>query len=165
MHDTAGGILEREGVARAGPDELKDLPAKAAGPVLVAFVAAWCEVSREQAPVLARLAKRFGDRVRFAFADVDRNAGDAGRLNVRSVPAVIIFAKERELERKVGAAAEDELARVVEKALEEYRKIEETQKPDENDEGDGAPAEPARLPESGSDGKSDGEAEDGPAKG
>ena len=136
MAETASHILENAGVARVDAEELEGLPKKSAEPLLVAFVAEWCEVSREEAPVFAALAERFRGRVRFAFADVDRRAGDAARLNVRSVPAVIVFAKERELERKVGAAAEGELARLVEKALDECAKIDEAK-----ETGDGAKAE------------------------
>ncbi|MHC5058167.1 MAG: thioredoxin family protein [Planctomycetota bacterium] len=125
MAETASRILEAEGLPRVDAKELEGLPKESDEPLLVAFVAEWCEVSREEASVFAALAERFRGRVRFAFADVDRRAGDAARLNVRSVPAVIIFAKERELERKIGAATEDVLALLVEKALEECAKIEE----------------------------------------
>lgn len=125
MAETASRILEAAGIARVDAKELEGLPKKSAEPILVAFVAEWCEVSREQAAVFARLAERFRGRVRFEFADVDRRAGEATRLNVRSVPVAIVFAKERELERKIGAATEDDLARLIEKALEEYAKIEE----------------------------------------
>ncbi|MHC4251433.1 MAG: thioredoxin family protein [Planctomycetota bacterium] len=148
MAETASRILEAEGLPRVDAKELEGLPKESDEPLLVAFVAEWCEVSREEAPVFAALAGRFRGRVRFAFADVDRRAGDAARLSVRSVPAVIIFAKERELERKVGAATEDELARLVEKALDEYAKIEETEKAGEEDGAKGdAPADAAPLPE------------------
>jgi len=126
---TAGSILEAAGISRVDKSELEDLPKKSGDPFLVVFIAEWCEVSREKAPVFARLAERFGGRVRVAFADVDRHAGDAARLNVRSVPTVIIFARERELERKVGAGGEDELAHLVEKALDECSKIDEAEGP------------------------------------
>ncbi len=150
MQETASRILEAAGLPRVAAKELEGLPKEAAEPLLVIFVAEWCEVSREEAPVFARLVERFRGRVRFAFADVDRRAGDAARLNVRSVPAVIIFAKERELERKVGAATEDELARLVEKALEEYAKIDESKEPeDKAGPDDAGAAEPAPLPEGG----------------
>jgi len=126
---TAGSVLEAAGISRVDKSELEALPKKSGDPLLVVFVAEWCEVSREEAPVFARLAKRFRGRVRVAFADVDRRAGDAARLNVRSVPTAIIFARERELERRVGAAAEDEFARLVEKALDECSKIDEAEGP------------------------------------
>jgi thioredoxin-like negative regulator of GroEL len=148
MAETAGRILEAAGLPRVDAKELEGLPKKSDEPLLVAFVAEWCEVSRGQAPVFARLVERFRGRVRVAFADVDRRAGDAARLNVRSVPAAIIFAKERELERKVGAATEDELARLVEKALEECSKIDEAEKSGGEAKGDGdETAAPAPLPE------------------
>jgi len=126
---TASRILESAGISCVDAKELDGLPGKAGDPLIVVFVAEWCEVSREQAPVLVRLAERFRGRVRVAFADVDRRAGDAARLNVRSVPAVAIFARERELARQVGAVREDELASLVEKALDECSKIDEVEKP------------------------------------
>ncbi len=145
MAKTASNILEAGGIPRIDAKEIEDLPKKSDEPLLVVFVAEWCEVSREQAPVLGRVAKRFEGRVRFAFADVDRCAADAARLNVRSVPAAIIFAKERELERKVGAATEDELAELIDKALEEYAKIDDAKK----DEGDAKDVDDETALESG----------------
>jgi thioredoxin-like negative regulator of GroEL len=141
MPKTASRILEAAGIPRIDAKEAEGLPKKSDEPLLVVFVAEWCEVSREAAPVLKAVAKRFEGRVRFTFADVDRRAADAARLSVRSVPAVLIFAKERELERKVGAATEDELAGLIDKALEEYAKIDVAKKPDDDaKDGDDEPA-------------------------
>jgi len=131
MPETASRILESGGIVRVDEEELEGLPKKSDEALLVAFVAEWCEVSREEAPVFVKLAERYRGRVRFGFADVDRNAGAAGRLTVHSVPAALIFAKERELERSVGAASEEKLADLIEKALEECAKIEEAKRPAE----------------------------------
>jgi thioredoxin 1 len=148
MPKTAGSILETTGIPRVDAKEIEDLPKKSDEPLLVAFVAEWCEVSRDEAPILAAVAKRFEGRVRFAFADVDRRATDAARLSVRSVPAVIIFAKERELERHVGAATEDVLADLIDTALEEYAKIDETKEPEPDT--DDAKADDDKAPEADS---------------
>lgn len=131
MADTAGRILDSGGVARLYEEELEGLPKQSSDPLVVVFVAEWCEVSRDEAPVFVKLAERFRGRVRFGFADVDANAGAAGRLGVNSVPAALVFARERELERNVGAASEEKLADLLEKALEECAKIEEAKRPDD----------------------------------
>ena len=152
MAETASSNLQAAGIPRINAKEIEGLPKKSEEPLLVVFVAEWGEVSRDEAPVLGRIAKRLEGKVRFAFADVDGRAGDAARLDVRSVPAAIIFAKERELNRKVGAATEDELADLIDKALEEYAKIDEAKK-DEDDakddvkDNDDETVEPAPVPE------------------
>jgi len=117
--ETAADILARKGVEPIEPRGLVDWPKGTDAPAFVAFVAPWCKVSREAAPVLAGLAGRFRDRVAFLHVDVDRAPVDVDRLNVRSVPALVLFAREREIARRVGLANEDEYARFAEDALRE----------------------------------------------
>ncbi len=121
MSETAGDVLDRAGFASPGPDELADWPDEAKEPIFVAFIAQWCEMSLAAAPVIARVAETVKDRARFVQVDVDRCALDAERLGVRSVPAVLLFAKGREAARRVGTASEEELAAFVKEALEELR--------------------------------------------
>ncbi len=124
MSETALDILDRAGFASLGPEELADWPGSAKEPTFAAFVAGWCEVSLAAAPAIAGFAKRLGDKARFVQVDVDRCALDAERLGVRSVPAVLLFAKGREPARRVGAASEEELVAFAEEALEELRQAE-----------------------------------------
>ena len=98
-----------------GADETEQTP-KAA---VVFFTAPWCEVSLEAAPRFAGLAADFAGRADFRQVDADRAPIGAERLNVRSVPAVVAFARGSEISRRVGLAGEDELRRLVAEAIKE----------------------------------------------
>lgn len=83
------------------------------------FTAPWCEVSLEAAPRLAKLLEEFRGRAAFFQVDADRAPLATEKLNVRSVPAVIAFARGQEISRCVGLTGEDELERFAEDAVKE----------------------------------------------
>jgi thioredoxin-like negative regulator of GroEL len=112
-------MLDAAGVERADAGTLCELPGSAEEALFVAFHAPWCEVSREAAPVLARLAESLSGRAELRHADADALSLDAERLKVGSVPTVVLFARGREVARRVGLAGEDELLRFAEEALAE----------------------------------------------
>src|SRR5204862_6964112 len=49
-------------------------------PVVLNAWASWCAACRQELPVMARAAGRFGRRVAFVGADVDDSASDAHRM-------------------------------------------------------------------------------------
>src|SRR4051812_28442873 len=68
-------------------------------PVLVDMWAPWCRPCRMIAPVVDELASEMAGRVRFAKLNVDENPATASRFNVRSIPALLIFAGGRAVDR------------------------------------------------------------------
>jgi thiol-disulfide isomerase/thioredoxin len=138
-HDkTACDILEAAGVEALDEEALRDWPPKpqereedkekgespdgaqqAPKAAVVFFTAPWCEVSLEAAPRFAGLASEFAGRADFRQVDADRAPIGAEKLSVRSVPAVVAFARGNEISRRVGLAGADELRRLVDEAIKE----------------------------------------------
>ena len=60
-------------------------------PVVADFWAPWCGYCRRLAPVIERLEKEYGDRVKFVKIDTDDNASLADEYSVDTIPTLILF--------------------------------------------------------------------------
>lgn len=86
-------------------------------PVLVDAWAPWCGPCRMIAPVVDELAAELAGRARVAKLNVDENPAVANRLNVRSIPTLLVFKGGREVDRIVGVRPKAEIARRVAHAI------------------------------------------------
>jgi thioredoxin 2 len=86
-------------------------------PVLLDAWAPWCGPCRMISPVVDQLAAELAGRARVAKLNVDENPVTANRLNVRSIPMLLVFKGGREVDRIVGVQAKAEIARRVERAI------------------------------------------------
>ena len=84
-------------------------------PVVLDFWAEWCPPCRALAPTFEELAKQYAGRVRFLKLNVDDNPQVPQRFGIKGIPTLIFFDGGREVERMVGAAGKDALARVIDK--------------------------------------------------
>jgi thioredoxin 1 len=87
---------------------------QAGRPVVVDFWAPWCAPCRVIEPILAELAERHRDRVTFMKLNVDENQETAGRLEVLSIPTLMVFEDGAVKKKLIGAVPrrrlEDELS-------------------------------------------------------
>lgn len=78
-------------------------------PVLVDFWAPWCGPCKQIAPILDKMARERGDKVKIVKIDVDQHPDLASRLGVRGIPALFLFVNGQVKDMKVGATSEGNL--------------------------------------------------------
>ena len=72
-------------------------------PVLVDFHATWCGPCKVLAPVVEEIAQERKGALKVVKCDVDVASATASRLQVQSVPTLILFRDGKEVRRRVGA--------------------------------------------------------------
>jgi thioredoxin 1 len=86
-------------------------------PVLVDFTAVWCAPCRAIAPHVAAVADKYAGRLRVGTCDVDGNPELAARLDVRSMPTLLLFKDGAVVGQIVGAVPRARIEQLVDKAL------------------------------------------------
>lgn len=85
-------------------------------PVLIDFFATWCGPCQTMMPVLEKLKADLGDSVTILKIDVDKNKALATQMNVRGVPAFMIYKNGKQLWKGSGVQPLHELKNQIEKA-------------------------------------------------
>jgi len=70
--------------------------------VVVNFYATWSPMYRLSLMILDKLEKKFGGRIVFAKADVDKNENNVRKYEVKGIPTFIIFKNGIPVDRIVG---------------------------------------------------------------
>ena len=78
-------------------------------PVLIDFFAEWCGPCKTLAPILTQVAKVLGDNIKVIKIDIDKNPILAQKLNIRSVPTLVIYKEESLMWRQSGIVPKSEL--------------------------------------------------------
>ena len=84
-------------------------------PVLVDFFAEWCGPCKAMKPVLDEAKQRLGDKVRIIKIDVDKNNILSQKLEIRSVPTLILYQNGKIVWRASGARPLNELVEIIER--------------------------------------------------
>lgn len=86
-------------------------------PVLVDFWAPWCEPCKQLTPILEKAVAMAGGKVKLVTMNIDEHPGIAGRLGVRSIPAVIAFQRAQPVDGFMGALPESEVRGFIERLV------------------------------------------------
>ena len=82
-------------------------------PVLIDFWAEWCNPCKMIAPMLERLASKYGKKLKVAKLNVDHHPNVAGRFGISGIPALLFFREGNLVHRVVGYQPEEALKEAI----------------------------------------------------
>ncbi len=86
-------------------------------PVLVDFWAPWCGPCKQMTPVIEKVIKAAGGKVKLVKMNIDEHPEIAGQLGVKSIPAVIAFQKGQPVDGFMGALPESQIKGFLERLV------------------------------------------------
>jgi thioredoxin 1 len=86
-------------------------------PVLVDFWAPWCGPCRMLSPIVEKVSKDMGDRVRFLKMNTDENPSTAGKYGISGIPALLLYKGGEVVDRIVGFVPEQQVRQFLDKHL------------------------------------------------
>lgn len=86
-------------------------------PLVVDYWAAWCGPCRMMAPEFAKAAQALRGRARLVKLNTEDHPAIAARANIQGIPALVLYAKGREVARLAGARPARDIVGFVESHL------------------------------------------------
>ena len=86
-------------------------------PVLVDFWAPWCGPCKQLTPVIEKVIKAAGGKVKLVKMNIEEHPEIAGQLGVKSIPAVIAFQKGQPVDGFMGALPESQIKGFLERLV------------------------------------------------
>ena len=85
--------------------------------VMVEFWGSWCPPCQQMSNVIETLEETFGERIKIAKINVDRNPEISSKYGICGVPSFLIFKNGEIVFRDVGAKSEKQLKHMIEKVI------------------------------------------------
>lgn len=104
-------------VKEMGQDDFNASVLESTKPVFVDFYADWCGPCKQMAPVVAKLASQYEDRVQVYKVNIDKNPKLVAKYNIQSIPTFMIFKNGASAETFAGSMPRAELAAAIDKHL------------------------------------------------
>ncbi|KFC63391.1 putative thioredoxin [Bosea sp. LC85] len=86
-------------------------------PVLVDFWAPWCGPCKQLTPVIEKVIKAAGGKVKLVKINIDEHPQIPGQLGIQSIPAVIAFQRGQPIDGFMGALPESQIKAFIEKLV------------------------------------------------
>ena len=106
-----------ENIQKVNETNFKKVVLKSVIPVLVDCWAPWCMPCRAQQPILGKVADELQGKALITSLNIDENREAAYRLNIHSIPTLVIFNDGEEIRRFFGLQKADSLTKELEGAL------------------------------------------------
>ncbi|PYG84868.1 thioredoxin 1 [Ruminiclostridium sufflavum DSM 19573] len=90
-------------------------------PVLVEFFTDGCVTCKKFSPLLAEIEEEFKGRVRVYKINANINEKLVAEYTILSAPSLLFFSSGKEIERKTGIYAKEQIAETLNKILEESK--------------------------------------------
>ncbi len=97
------------GVCQLAGEAFQTMIDQSVVPVMIDFGTPWCLPCVQQAPITRQVARQMGRRARICSVDIDRDRSLAARLNIHSIPTLIIYSAAWERERFFGVQTAEKL--------------------------------------------------------
>ena len=109
--------IGNEIVIEANDENFEEILSATELPALVDFWSVRCAPCRAQSPIIEGIARHYKDTVLFVKVNVAESRQVAQNMNIRSVPAVVIFRNMEVVDVRIGVASQDALIRMLDRAL------------------------------------------------
>lgn len=102
-------------VKEVNKDEFDNFVVNSDIPVVVDFWAAWCGPCKMMAPSFKEASSHFALKASFIKVNTEEHQELSAKFDIRSIPTMIIFKNNREIDRVSGALSNDQIKNWVRK--------------------------------------------------